>query len=50
MIRGEVKKMDEQNFSEYQPRPHWQVWLARAGVGIVVVGYILYLLQIAHSG
>lgn len=50
MIRAEVKEMDEQNFSEYQPRPRWQVWLARAGVVIVVIGYILYLLQIAHSG
>lgn len=42
--------MDEQNISneEYIPRPRWQVLLARIGLAVVVIGYILYLLQIAH--
>ena len=42
--------MDEQNISneEYSPRPRWQVLLARIGLAVVVIGYILYLLQIAH--
>lgn len=42
--------MNEQNISkeEYIPRPRWQVWLARIGVAVVIIGYILYLLQIAH--
>lgn len=29
------------------PRPRWQVWLARVAVAVVVIGYLLYLLQIA---
>ena len=43
--------MDEQNKiqeEEYIPRPRWQVWLARIGVAVVAIGYILYLLQIAN--
>lgn len=42
--------MDEHTVSkeEYIPRPRWQVWLARVGLAVVAVGYILYLLQIAH--
>ena len=42
--------MDEQNISkeEYIPRPRWQVWQARVGIAVVVIGHILYLLQIAH--
>ena len=43
--------MDEQNISreeEYIPRPRWQVIMARIGVAVVAIGYILYLLQIAN--
>ena len=42
--------MDEQNVSrkEYIPRPRWQVWMARIGVAVMAIGYILYLMQIAH--
>ena len=34
----------------YQPRPGWQVWAARIGVGIVLIGFILYCLHIAGIG
>ena len=42
--------MDDQNISNetYIPRPRWQVWLARMGLVVVILGYILYLLQIAY--
>ena len=41
--------MDEQTISKekYIPRPRWQIWLARIGLVVVTVGYIVYLLQIA---
>ena len=34
----------------YIPRPKWQVWAARIGVGIVLIGFILYCLHIAGIG
>ena len=42
--------MDEQMMpkEQYIPRPKWQIWLARTGVVIMIIGYILYCLQIAH--
>ena len=42
--------MDEQNTpkDEYIPRPRWQIWMARIGVAVMAIGYLLYLMQIAH--
>lgn len=42
--------MDEQNLSkeEYIPRPRWQIVLARIGVAVMAIGYLLYLMRIAH--
>lgn len=34
----------------YQPRPAWQVWLARIAAGIVILGVILYYWHIASGG
>ena len=34
----------------YHPRPAYQVWAARIGLIIVIVGVILYYLQIARGG
>ena len=34
----------------YRPRPGWQVWAARIGVGIMLIGFILYCLHIAGIG
>jgi hypothetical protein len=34
----------------YVPRPIWQVWLARIGLVIVIVGVVLWLYSIATAG
>ena len=34
----------------YNPRPGWQVWAARIGVAVVLIGFILYCLHIAGIG
>lgn len=34
----------------YVPRPAWQVWLARIGVVVVIICFILYLMHIATGG
>ncbi len=34
----------------YVPRPAYQVWAARIGLVIVIVGVILYLYRIATGG
>ncbi len=40
----------EQEQPVYTPRPKWQICLAWLGVGIVAVGFILYLIHIASAG
>ena len=50
--------MDEKELQEeilpqeegYKERPRWQVWAARAGLVIVIIGIILYYYQIAKGG
>ena len=52
--------MDEQNINEqeivveekghYVPRPRYQVWMARIGVVIMIVAFLLYCWQIAQGG
>ena len=34
----------------YEPRPAWQVWAARIGLVIVIIGVILYYWHIASGG
>ena len=34
----------------YKPRPAYQVWAARIGLVIVIIGVILYYYQIATGG
>ena len=34
----------------YQPRPKWQVWLARIGLVIFIAGVILYYIHIFRGG
>ena len=34
----------------YQPRPKWQVWLARVGLVIFIAGVILYYIHIFRGG
>ena len=34
----------------YKPRPVWQIWAARIGLVIVIVGVILYYLYIFNGG
>ena len=34
----------------YVPRPAWQVWAARIGLVIVIIGVILYYWHIASGG
>ena len=56
-IRPE-EEIQEQNIPQqeiqeqpvYRPRPGWQVWAARIGVGILLIGFILYCLHIAGIG
>ena len=42
--------IEEQPAAPYEPRPLWQRVLAWIGVGIVVVGVILYYYHIARGG
>lgn len=35
---------------QYKPRPKWQIILAWVGVGIMVVSFLLYCVQIANGG
>ena len=46
----EVLEQEVQEKPVYKPRPGWQVWAARIGVGIVLLGFILYCLHIAGIG
>ena len=41
---------EEQQASTYEPRPVWQRVLAWIGVGIMIVGVILYYYHIARGG
>ena len=34
----------------YRERPAWQVWAARLGLVIVIIGVILYYIHIARGG
>ena len=34
----------------YNPRPSWQVWAARIGLIIVIIGIALYYYHIARGG
>ena len=34
----------------YNPRPGWQVWAARIGLAIVIIGIALYYYHIARGG
>jgi hypothetical protein len=42
--------IEEQPAAPYEPRPAWQRVLAWIGVGIVVLGVILYYYHIARGG
>ncbi len=42
--------IEEQPAAPYEPRPVWQRVLAWIGVGIVVLGVILYYYHIARGG
>ncbi len=39
--------MNEEQQEGYVPRPAWQVWLARIGLVIMLIGVGLWLYQIA---
>ena len=34
----------------YHERPRWQLWAARFGLVIVIIGVILYYIHIARGG
>ena len=46
----EVQIPAQEEKPKYRPRPAFQVWAARIGVGIVLIGFILYCLHIAGIG
>ena len=52
----EVSLMDTENRTPqqqeepYVPRPAWQVWAARIGLVIFVVGLILYYVNVMGGG
>jgi len=46
----EEMNLQEQEASVYRPRPVWQRVAAWIGVGIVVIGVILYYYHIARGG
>ena len=43
-------QIQEQEKPGYTPRPSWQVWAARIGVVVMLIGFILYCLHIAGFG
>jgi len=43
-------EMEETEQPAYQPRPAWQVWMARVAAGIVILGVSLYYWHIATGG
>ena len=40
----------QQDRPHYVPRPMWQVWAARIGLVIFILGLILYYLNILRGG
>ena len=40
----------EQDKPHYVPRPMWQVWAARIGLVVFILGLILYYLNILRGG
>ena len=46
----QLENQPEQIREEYVPRPKWQVWAARIGLVIVILGVILYYWHIASGG
>ena len=44
------KNHEEAQSPKYKARPKWQVFLAWVGVGIMVVSFLLYCMQIANGG
>ena len=49
-MEEERVESQEQEKPAYVPRPAWQVWLARIGVGIMIVSVLLYYWHIASGG
>ncbi len=45
----DINKMEQQE-EGYEPRPAWQVWMARAGLVFFVLFVIWQLVQIATGG
>ena len=50
ILEQDQQAQEVQEQPVYTPRPGWQVWAARIGVGIVLIGFILYCLHIAGIG
>lgn len=42
--------MEEEKEEGYVERPAWQVWLARVGLVIFILGVALYIRSIAMGG
>ncbi len=49
-MEEERVEQEQQPQEVYQPRPRWQVWAARVGLVIVIIGVILYYFHIARGG
>ena len=50
ILEQDQQAQEVQEQPVYTPRPGWQVWAARIGVGILLIGFILYCLHIAGIG
>lgn len=50
MDEMDPKAVEQETQEVYHPRPRWQVWAARIGLGIVILGVILYYWHIASGG
>ena len=46
----EVSTEVQQEKPRYIPRPMWQVWAARIGLVVFILGLILYYLNILRGG
>ena len=50
IVEEERMESEIQEEGSYQPRPKWQVWLARLGLVIFIVFLILYYILFFRGG
>ena len=47
---AEESAESQQDKPHYVPRPMWQVWAARIGLAVFILGLILYYMNLLRGG